>query len=206
MPGERYGRLTIIKEVGTIIRKPRLYERMFLCRCDCGNEKLTSLQRLKKGDVRSCGCLKRDKTEIVGTQRNALRIIWSCMKRRCSPNSKQYRASYYERGIIVCDEWKNNFDSFYEWSIANGYSPVLSLDRIDNNRGYFPNNCRWATPKQQTNNTRKNVIMTIDGISHTLAEWAEITGINQFTLYGRKRAGWSDEKALKTTSRKYKTK
>ena len=113
---------------------------------------------------------------------------------------------YYVRGISVCDEWRDNFDSFYEWSIANGYSQILSLDRIDNNKGYSPDNCRWATPKQQTNNTSKNVIMTMNGVSHTLAEWSEITGINQFTLYGRKRAGWSDEKALKTTSRKYKTK
>ena len=212
LPGERFGRLTIIKEVGTIIRKPRLYERRFICKCDCGNEKEVSLYSLTRGYTHSCGCLLSNKMgkspgkEIEESPRIRLYTLWQGMKKRCSPNSKKYRKMYYVRGISVCDEWRNNFDSFYEWSIANGYSPILSLDRIDNNKGYSPDNCRWATPKQQTNNTSKNVIMTMNGVSHTLAEWSEITGINQFTLHGRKRAGWSDEKALKTTSRKYKTK
>lgn len=212
LPGERFGRLTIIKEVGTIIRKPRLYERRFLCKCDCGNEKEVSLYSLTRGYTRSCGCLSTDRLgkspgkEIEESPRIRLKTLWKGMKDRCNPKNKQYRRKYYERGIAVCDEWKNNFEAFYEWSISNGYSPILSLDRIDNNKGYSPNNCRWATTKQQTNNTSKNVIMTMNGVSHTLAEWAEITGINQFTLYGRKRAGWPDEKALKTPSRKHMTK
>lgn len=211
LPGERFGRLTIIKEVGTIIRKPRLYERRFLCRCDCGNEKEVSLYSLTRGYTRSCGCLASDKLgkspgkETEESPRIRLHTIWKCMKDRCSPNNTQYCNSYHDRGIVVCAEWGKDFNAFYNWSISNGYSPLLSIDRIDNNKGYEPNNCRWTTPKLQQNNTRRNVIMTMNGVSHTIAEWSRITGINQFTLYGRKRAGWSDEKALKTTSRKYTT-
>lgn len=209
LPGERFGRLTIIKEVGTIIRAPRLYERRFLCKCDCGNEKEVSLYSMMRGYTRSCGCLASDKLgkspgkEAEESPRIRLHTLWKCMKDRCSPNNKKYRSSYYDRGISICAEWEDDFEAFYEWSILNGYSPFLTIDRVDNNRGYEPNNCRWTTPKVQTNNTRKNVFMTMNGISHTVSEWAEITGINRNTLNGRRRSGWSDEKALTTLSRNY---
>lgn len=131
--------------------------------------------------------------------RKRLHRIYRNMIERCSGGQERFYRNYVQRGITICDEWIKNFDSFFEWAISNGYKPNLSIDRIDNSKGYSPDNCRWATQKQQMNNYRDNVIMTLDGVSHTLSEWSEITGINRQTLYYRKYYGWSDEKALTTS-------
>lgn len=95
---------------------------------------------------------------------------------RCKPNAHCHKR-YYDRGIFVCDEWLNNFESFYEWAINNGYKDDLSLDRINNNEGYSPKNCRWATMKEQGNNRENNHLITINGKTQTLTQWAEESGI-----------------------------
>jgi hypothetical protein len=120
------------------------------------------------------------------------------MKKRCtSSNDRHHR--YYDRGIYVCDEWQDDFLSFANWALENGYKDSLSLDRIDNDKGYSPENCRWATPKDQSNNMSRNRYLTLNGESHTIAEWSRILGINHDTLHARVRNGWGDEKALTTT-------
>jgi len=123
------------------------------------------------------------------------------MKRRCyNPQDKSYK-DYGSRGISVCDEWmdkKYGHKNFQKWAIANGWKKGLSIDRMDNNGNYSPDNCRWATPKQQSNNTRFNRLVTINGETKTISEWADFVGISQRSMTGRIEAGWNDEDLLKS--------
>ena len=105
----------------------------------------------------------------------------------------------------MCDEWRNDFMTFYNWSIANGYADNLTIDRIDSKGNYEPSNCRWVTYKQQANNTSSNVSITFNGETHTLAIWGDILGIQPQTLYYRiNKAKWSIEKVLTTPVKIYK--
>ena len=120
------------------------------------------------------------------------------MKQRCTnPNNKAWK-NYGGRGITICDEWigKYGFDKFYEWSIQNGYTDELTIDRVDVNGNYCPENCRWVTRKTQQNNTRANVVISYNNEKHTLTEWADILGIKSATLINRHRLGWSDKDIL----------
>lgn len=120
------------------------------------------------------------------------------MRTRCYSESHKSYPEYGGRGITVCDEWKNSSDSFIEWALENGYNDSLTLDRIDNNKGYSPNNCRWATMKEQANNTRKNVVIKYNGEEKTISQWADELGINRNTLSNRIKRGWSVERAFET--------
>lgn len=125
-----------------------------------------------------------------------LQRIYSNMKTRCyNPNSNRYHC-YGGRGIRVCDEWKNSFQNFKEWAVNNGYADNLTLDRINNNGNYEPSNCRWVTNKQNTNNTRRNRLLTYNGETHTMSEWCEIIGIKLQTLSARIYRGWSVDDAI----------
>ena len=202
--GERFGRLTIVEEKEPKLYKPRTYARIFLCKCDCGNMVVASYTNLKAGNVRSCGCLKKDcgkgvlSNESQNQDKLRLHMIWQCMKNRCNANSGRYYKNYKLRGISVCEEWKNDFNAFYEWAINNGYYPTLSIDRIDGTKGYSPNNCRWATAKMQANNIKTNVIITYNGESHTIPEWSQITNIPSYVIRNRRNYGWNVERTLTT--------
>ena len=112
-------------------------------------------------------------------QKLKLKKVWRGMKERCErPNHSSYK-NYGARGISVCDSWKDDFDCFYQWAIANGYSNGLSLDRIDNDGNYCPENCRWATCKQQGNNTRSCRFITYNGDTKTMREWEEHLGLGR---------------------------
>lgn len=126
-----------------------------------------------------------------------LRWIWHSMIGRCTnPERPQYH-NYGGRGISVCERWSRSFESFYDWSIENDYEIGLSIDRIDNDKGYSPDNCRWVTMKEQNNNTRSNRIITFEGKTQTMAEWADEVGIKYACLEARiNRLGWSLERAL----------
>ena len=129
--------------------------------------------------------------------------IWGHMKNRCYNQNDEKYELYGGRGLTVCEEWLHNFQAFYDWSIKNGYTEDLTIDRLDNNKGYSPENCRWATNWEQSNNKRTSRILILNGERHTIAEWSKITGINSRTIESRVGLyGWSDEKALTTPIRK----
>lgn len=208
--GDRYGMLTIIKEVEPYYYHGKLNSRNFQCQCDCGNITITSLNRLRQGKVKSCGCL-------VGTTyakhkeltNSRLYHIWASIKQRCYyPKAISY-PNYGGRGVCMSSLWKDDFMSFYKWAIEHGYNDNLTIDRIDYNGNYEPSNCKWSTMKEQAQNKRNNIVLELNGEKHTIAEWSKITGIRAGTLQNRKYSGWSDKKTLTHPLRKhqkYKTK
>lgn len=175
--GRKYGMLTIISEKSPI-KVNGQNKRIVLCQCDCGNIVETRLWYLSSGEKQSCGCLKRSQNGF-GTTR--LCKVWNGMHRRCeNPKATSYER-YGGRGIKVCDAWsgKDGFMAFREWALANGYKEGLTIDRIDVNGWYSPDNCRWATYKEQNNNQTDNHWVTYKGKTHTISEWSDITGISQ---------------------------
>lgn len=136
---------------------------------------------------------KRDMKE------HKLRPVWRGMKNRCF-NSKAPKFKYYgARGITVCDEWKENYQAFFDWAMANGYEEGLTLDRIDTNGNYEPSNCRWVTKTVQNGNKRNNRYLEFQGVTRSIPEWSAITGIPTPIIYGRIHYhGWSVERALTT--------
>lgn len=196
LTNKKFGRLTVIKRV-----ENKGKETCWLCKCDCGNEKIIKAKNLKSGTTQSCGCLHKEKTQKInykhGLRKTRLYNTWANMKKRCyNKNDKRYK-NYGGRGIIMCDEWQNDFMSFYNWAINNGYKENLTIDRIDVNGNYEPNNCRWATIKIQANNTTTNHYITYNNETHTIAEWADILNINYAKLHARiTKSKWNIERAF----------
>ena len=180
--GQRFGRLTVLEIAG----KTKGRKTLWLCRCECGNEIVVVSDGLKSGHTKSCGCLHsdtmRDMKTIHGHHDERLHKIWSGIRNRCyNPKEAGYK-NYGGRGIFMCDEWANDYQDFHDWSIAHGYSDDLSIDRIDNDDGYYPSNCRWATIVEQANNRRSNRYITYNNMTHTIAEWARIFNVRSDTL------------------------
>lgn len=207
--GRKYGRLTLV----SIIPKSKA---KFLCKCDCGKETEALLCTMKSGHKLSCGCLQKEKAKknvmdyvnsekyrlppsrkTHGMSNTRLYREWLSMRNRCKLKSQRCYRLYGERGIFVCDEWENSFETFMEWSIKNGYSDELELDRIDNERGYSPDNCRWVTHKENSNNKRKTVYIEYNGERHPISVWADILGVKRYILYGRHKRGWNDDEVIK---------
>ena len=131
-----------------------------------------------------------------GRKNTRLYRVYSGMKSRCYNSNTPMYKYYGGRGITVCEEWKNDFKAFYEWAMNNGYSDKLTIDRIDNNGNYEPSNCRWVDMKTQSHNTSHNHIVKLNGVEHSLTEWAEIYNINIKTIRDRLKRGWSYEDAF----------
>ncbi len=176
-------------------KENRIIKRWY-ARCRCGTEKIVRDSELRRGGSLSCGCYNREISSTHHETKTRLYEIWHGLKQRCNnPNSKDAK-NYSSRGITVCDEWNNSYEAFRDWAVFNGYHDGLSIDRIDVNGDYCPENCRWATAKEQCRNTRVNHLLTYNGETKTIAEWAEITGIDYYTLAKRVEQGWSDERAI----------
>ena len=199
LKGKRFGRLTVLEKSES--EKRGTY---WLCKCDCGRTKIIKGNSLVDGKTISCGCLSREKiiknNTKHGMHKTRIYHIWSDMKSRCLSEKDNAYCYYGGRGITVCDEWKNEngFIAFKNWAYANGYSDDLSLDRIDVNGNYEPDNCRWVTQKIQSNNRRDTIYLTMDNETHALTIWAEKINVRRGVLYWRKTHGWSDEKTLTT--------
>lgn len=205
MLNRRFGRLVVLERRSDRYKPSGEPYDMWLCRCDCGAIKEVAGPPMRDGRTMSCGCLKKCFIPRKhGQSYTRLHRIWSGMKGRCRNKNNPEYARYGGRGIIVCDEWENSFESFYKWAMNSGYKETLSIDRIDNNGNYCPENCRWATPKEQANNTRNTKLITHNGETHTVAEWAEIKGIREKTLRERiYKRHWPIEKALEQKVRNY---
>lgn len=199
--GQKFGRLYVIER--DKIKKGRRTGAFWKCRCDCGNIVTVYGYDIRQGSVRSCGCLHHDqlvnRLRSHGMTGTRLYRIWQAMIKRCnSPNYERYK-DYGGRGITVCEEWHHDFQSFYDWAMSHGYKDDLTIDRIDVNGNYCPENCRWATYKVQGGNTRRIHHMTYKGETHSMIEWSKIKGIKYSTLAARINIyHWDIEKALTT--------
>lgn len=206
MTGKRVGRLTVVRRVGSSDKQA-----LWLCRCDCGAEKVISGGTLRQGKTKSCGCVYRaTRTEIArksiakekhGDSFKRLYFVWNDMKARCyNPNDVSYK-NYGGRGIVVCDEWRTDYAAFKEWAYKTGYDEnakrgECTLDRIDKDGNYSPDNCRWAGMKLQSNNRRNTPMITINGRCAPITEWAAEAGLPRGLLYARLRRGWSGEELI----------
>lgn len=177
--GQKFGQLTALYKLHNY-HKTGSY---WLCVCDCGNFTETYLGNLTSGKTH-------------GKRNTRIYSIWCNMKARCYNKNHEHYKYYGERGIKLCDEWRNNFQTFYDWAIKNGYKDNLTIDRINVDGDYEPSNCRWANMKQQARNTRHNRYITIDGKTRCLSEWCEILSVSRHTVYSRLRIGQPIEKAL----------
>lgn len=201
LTGRVFGRYTVEGDP----RRAHQRETTWACVCSCGTRTRVSSHCLTAGLSRSCGCLAAEVTgdrsrthgESGHDKRAAEYRVWLGMKGRClNPKSPGY-PGYGGRGITMCARWQGSYETFLA-DMGRRPSPKHSLDRIDNDKGYEPGNCRWATQREQERNKRSNRRVTFRGKTQTVTEWAEETGINFHTIKGRLNRGWSPEKALTT--------
>lgn len=198
LKGQRFNKLLVMDFVEVTRNKSR-----WLCRCDCGNSKVIEGRRLVSGRTRSCGCLiassLKDRSLKHGHkgsgQVSKEYTCWQNMKSRCdNPLDKSYKY-YGGRGIIICERWRDSFENFYNdlGEMPQGHT----LDRIDNDGPYSPENCRWATIDEQGYNKRSNRLITFNGETKALTQWAKILKINVTTLWNRLYTyNWGVEKAF----------
>jgi hypothetical protein len=201
--GDRFGKLVVIEEAASRWYKlpsGRLYRvRVVKCKCDCGNEVVVELGSLRSEHTSSCGCGRLEKITTHGLTEHKLYRIWAEMKARCCNPKQQFFHRYGGRGITVCEEWIDDFKAFHDWAMDNGYREGLQIDRIDNNKGYFPDNCRFVTCQENANNKETNLMLVFDNITASLADHCRRLRLKYKTVRTRiKRLNWSAERALST--------
>ena len=185
LTGKVFGELTVICED---TERENTSDTYWVCQCSCGNKTSVYGSDLTRGNTKSCGrkicsafkSRKERKSHKKGGTK--LYTVWTGIKQRClNPNSDNY-IRYGGRGITICDEWKNDFLCFEKWAIENGYNENLTIDRIDVNGNYCPENCRWITHKEQSNNLRTNHIETYEGVMKTIPQWSELLKVSEYTI------------------------
>lgn len=198
LTGQRFERLIVLEKA----KSDNCGHTRWKCKCDCGNITVVNGCDLKRQKIKSCGCLHKQITKIVamnnkkhGKSKTRLYKIWSGVKSRCYYQKNIEYMNYGGRGIKVCNEWlnkENGFMNFYNWAINNGYKENLTIDRIDNNGNYEPNNCRWITYIEQENNKRNNTLIQYKDKQYTLAQLSRKIGINSATLSWRIKHNWNE--------------
>ena len=192
--GKKFNKLTVL----SLVDKKQIYFNgikngytyKWLCQCDCGNQTVVQQCHLLSGHTQSCGCHQKEavsKQNKLSTSR--LYEVWRAMIKRCYYEKSISYKNYGKLGITVCDEWRNSFLSFYKWAMENGYNEKApktkcTLDRIDVNGNYCPENCRWVNNIEQQRNKRNNRLITINGITKCLVEWCDEFGIKNYRVYG----------------------
>lgn len=185
-------------------RNKRRYakEHFLKVECKCGTIRNVRPAPLKNGKSKGCGC-DGNYTETQfkkkhGLTNSRLYKIYSGMKSRCYKDWDKDYKNYGDRGIAVCNDWLKDFSNFHKWALKNGYKEDLTIDRIDNNGNYSPENCRWTTIINQSNNKRNNIYITYQNKTKTATEWSRELKVNADTLHNRKRLGWSDDEIIST--------
>lgn len=203
MVGKKYNMLTVIERLpnqGTTA--------MYLCKCDCGNTRICRGVNLRTGRVKDCGCVSqkirakhiREHSSLRkhGDSKSSLYAVWCSMKARCYRPTDKGFAGYGKRGITVCDNWKNSYSSFRKWALENGYKKGLSIERIDVNGNYCPENCKWIPLKDQSLNKRNTRKIYYKGIGKTASEWSLIFPLSKHGIYNyAKDNNWQLEPYLK---------
>lgn len=198
MVGQKFFRLLIIE-----VLSPKKY----LVLCDCGKKKEIFMSKIKSGRIKSCGCynlelirlrglanLKHGNCRRIEPRSNAYKT-WASMIRRCHTKSASGYYKYGAKGVTVCNEWRNSFESFLN-DMGEKPFPGASIDRIDNSKGYFKENCKWSTVQEQARNKTTNKFFTIDGVTKCIAEWVEINGLCYGTVFDRLKKGCDIKTAL----------
>lgn len=206
--GKRIGRLTVLRRISD--DDCEMKDGEFECLCDCGNTVVTKYRRLMNNKYPSCGCWEKEiksYEEERSRIRNRLKSVWKGMIRRCyDENNKSYK-NYGARGVTVCDEWRNDFEAFFEWAMSSGYDPNAkrmgcTLDRVDPAGVYSPENCRWTNMAQQQQNKRTNFLISYKGKEQCLSAWCLELDIKESAIRSRLSKGWTVERAFETPIRK----
>lgn len=200
MIGKQYGRLTVLSFIG----RNKQYDSLWECKCKCGTIKVIRGGVLKNGHTQSCGCLHKDNTSVAKTTHGLIKDnyklykVWIGMKQRCYNSKCSSYKNYGQRGIKLCENWVHSFENFHSWSLANGYSEGLTIERENVNGNYEASNCSWIVKERQSANRRNSIFITFNGLTKTSSEWSEITGIPTIVLTQRIRRGWSSNKTITT--------
>lgn len=197
--GQRFGMLTVVFEAEKKRIPSGQTNRNFYCKCDCGNYKEVRLVHLYRGRTVSCGC----KVAVrKGEGNGALCKVWRQMKSRCEEKYFENHL-YFKKGITVCGEWYNDFAAFRDWSLKNGYTKGLQIDRRDNSKGYSPDNCRWVTCKQNANNKDNTFMINYRGVNEPIMLLLERLGKldSMSAIRTRIKRGWKHDKAVDASIR-----
>ena len=188
--GRRFGRLLVLDRSDKTLDNHNV---CWKCRCDCGKITIVPASTLlRSGGTRSCGCLMVEAVKKVNTRWNKIEKKLVHVRRhmlyRCYSKACEFYNNYGGRGIDVCKEWRDSPEEFISWSLKNGFElgKGLTLDRIDNDKGYYPDNCRWVSAYVQSNNRRTCHYLTIRGYTHTVTEWCHLAGLPDTTVFSRK--------------------
>lgn len=200
LSGQRFGRLTVTDTFIKIKRKPSGSRTRWLCKCECGNEIYIDQDHLVGEKTQSCGCYRKEVTskEHAKHHKTDTRLynVWCSMKARCYCKTNRCYSLYGGRGIKICDEWLHDFDAFYNWSIKNGYDENairgrFTIERIDVNKGYCPENCTWISQSLQAKNRRNTIMIEYNNEVRPLSAWCEIFNTPYTTAYHRYKRGVS---------------